>query len=53
MAQIVSICKNAQQKQSLSVWELARLIGKMMATMLAIYQAPLWYRELQRLKNQT
>lgn len=53
MTQMVSMCRNTQQKQSLSVRELARLIGKIAATLPAIYQAPLWYWESQRLKNQT
>ena len=52
VAQMVAICKDTQQRQSISVRELARLIGRMTATLPAIYQAPLWYRELQRLKNQ-
>jgi len=32
--------------------ELARLIGKLTATLPAIFPAPLWYRELQQPKNQ-
>ena len=31
---------------------MTRLIGKLTATLPAIFPAPLWYRELQRLKNQ-
>ena len=44
--------QGGQQKQALSARELAQLIGKMIATLPAVYQAPLWYRELKRLKNQ-
>jgi len=36
----VTVGREALQKQSLSAWELARLIGKMTATLPAIYQAP-------------
>lgn len=52
MVQMMIICERVQQKHSLSIWDLAKLIGKMTATLPAIYQAPLWYRELQCLKNQ-
>ena len=50
--QIMSSCTRAREKGSISVRDLARLIGKMTATLPAIFPAPLWYRELQRLKNQ-
>ena len=52
VTQIAILCREAQQKQTLVAQELAHLIGKMTATLPAIYQAPLWYRELQCLKNQ-
>lgn len=45
-------CKMVRQQGFLSARELARLIGKLTATLPAIFPAPLWYRELQRLKNQ-
>ena len=48
---IVATCMKIQLKHSLPIRELARLIEKLTATLPAIYQAPLWYRELQRLKN--
>lgn len=51
VVQITAACKKAQQEGSLSARHLARLIGKMTATMPAVHTAPLWYRELQRLKN--
>ena len=51
--QILTACKKIREKGSTSVRELAKLIGKMTATLPAIFPAPLWYRELQRLKNQT
>ena len=53
VAQITATCRRVQQAGSLSLRQLARLIGKMTATIPAIHQAPLWYRGLQRLKNQT
>ena len=52
MTQIVKTCKRLHQERSLTVRELARLIGRLTATLPAIFPAPLWYRELQRLKNQ-
>ena len=52
VTQMVVTCRAIQEKQSLSVQELAKLIGKMTAAFPAIFPAPLWYRELQRLKNQ-
>jgi len=39
VAQMVSIYRSAQQKQSLSVRELARMMGKMTATLFAIYHS--------------
>jgi len=53
VAEITTQCRRIQRAGSLSVRQLARLIGKMTATIPAVYPAPLWYRELQRLKNQT
>jgi len=41
MVQITTACKRAQQAGSLSLRQLARLIGKMTATIPAIQQAPL------------
>ena len=52
VAQIATACRRVREARSLSVHQLARLIGKMTATIPAVYPAPLWYRELQRLKNQ-
>ena len=52
VAQMVATCRMIQEKQFVSVRELARLIGKMTVTLPAVFPAPLWYRELQRLKNQ-
>jgi len=48
----MAMCLRVNQKHSLSVRKLARLIVKMTATLPATYQTPLWYRELQHLKNQ-
>ena len=39
LTQMMAMCLRVQQKHSLSVQELARLIGKMIATLPAIYQA--------------
>ena len=52
VTQMVVTCRAIQEKQSLPVRELAKLIGKMTAASPAIFPAPPWYRELQRLKNQ-
>ena len=52
IVQITTACRKAREKESLSVRELARLIGKMTATLPAVQPASLWYRELQCLKNQ-
>ena len=53
VTQISTACRRIRKKRCASVRELARLIGKMTATLPAVFPAPLWYRELQRLKNQT
>ena len=53
VAQISMACRKIRKRGCASVRELARLIGKMTATLPAVFPAPLWYRELQRLKNQT
>ena len=53
MTQISMACRRIRKKRCASVRELARLIGKMTATLPAVFPAPLWYRELQHLKNQT
>ena len=45
--QMVTLCREVQQRQFVSVQELVRLT----ATLPAICQAPLWYWELQRLRN--
>ena len=50
--QISTASRKAKERESTSVRELPRLIGKMMATLPAILPPPLWYRELQRLKNE-
>ena len=52
VGQTTTACRKAREKGSLSVRELARLISKMTATLPAVLPATLWYRELQRLKNQ-
>ena len=52
VAQIATACRRVREAGSLSVRQLARLIGKMTATIPAVYPALLWYRELQHLKNQ-
>ena len=51
VTQIVTLCREAQQRQVISAWKLTRLIEKMMATLPAIFQAPLWYWEPQQLRN--
>ena len=51
--QITTACRRAREKGFMSTRELARLIGKMTATLPAVFPAPLWYRELQRQKNHT
>jgi len=50
--QISTACRKIREKGYTSVRELARLIGKITATLPAVFPAPLWYRELQCLKNQ-
>ena len=52
VTQMVVTCRAIQEKQCLSVWELAELIGKLTAAFPTIFPVPLWYRELKRLKNQ-
>jgi len=52
ISQIAGACQRACQEGTLSIRELARLIGRLTATLPAIFPAPMWYRELQRLKNQ-
>ena len=39
-------------RQDVSVWELSKLIGKLTASIQAIFPAPLHYRSLQHLKHQ-
>ena len=51
--QISTTCRKIRERGFISVRELARLIGKMTATLPAIFPASLWYRKLQRMKNQT
>ena len=46
VTQMVVTCRAIQEKQCLSVWESAELIGKMTAATPAIFPAPLWYQEL-------
>ena len=48
---LVETCKAVEQSNP-SVQDLARLIGRMTATIPAIFQAPLRYQSLQRLKIQ-
>ena len=48
---IVQSCRTAHKKSFLSIREIARLIGRMTATALAVLPAPLCYRNLQQLKN--
>ena len=40
--QITTACKRAREKGFLSTRELARLIGKISATLPAVFPAPLW-----------
>ena len=42
VAQIATACRRVREAGSLSVRQLARLIGKMTATIPAVYPAPLW-----------
>ena len=49
---IVQCCNQASRMNKITVRDLAQIIGKMSATMLAVLPAPLCYRNLQRLKNQ-
>ena len=44
--QISTACRRATERGFLSRGELARLIGKMTATLPVDFLAPLWYREL-------
>jgi len=48
--QLVETCRIVREQATPSVQDLARLIGRMTATIPAIFQAPLRYRNLQRLK---
>jgi len=43
--QIATACRRTRQRGSVSVRDLARLIGKMIAMLPGIFPAPLWYRE--------
>lgn len=45
--------KSTTQKPSLPIQESAKLIGKITATLPAIYQAPLWYWELQHFPQES
>ena len=49
---IVQSCNLASKRSKITIRDLARLIGKMTATMMAVLPAPLCYRNLQHLKNQ-
>ena len=49
---IIQSCSQASRRGSISIRDLARLIGRMTATAMAVLPAPLCYRNLQRLKNQ-
>ena len=48
--QIIAGCQSGLQKERITVRDLSRLIGMMLATMLAGLPAPLHYRQLQELK---
>jgi len=50
---LISTCRTIKWWGSLSARELARLIGRMTAMTPAVFQAPLRYRNMQRLKIQT
>ena len=50
---IAKACQAALLQGTLSVRDLSRLIGQMSATMRAVLPAPLCYRNLQRIKNQS
>jgi len=43
VTQISTACRKIREKRYTSVRELARLIGKMTATLPAVFPAPLWY----------
>jgi len=47
----ISTCRTIKRRGSLSVRELARLIGRMTVTTPEVFQVPLRYWNLQRLKN--
>jgi hypothetical protein len=49
---IVQACSQACKRDRITIHDLARLIGRMTATAMAVLPAPLCYRNLQRLKNQ-
>ena len=49
--EIVAECRGTLQRESVSVRELARLIGRMSAASQAVLPAPLRFRSLQRAKN--
>ena len=48
---IIQACQTAVLKQKLSVRDLARLLGRMSATAMAVLPAPICYRSLQRQRN--
>ena len=50
---VAKACQAALLQGTLSVRDLSRLIGQMSATMWAVLPAPLCYRNLQRIKNQS
>lgn len=49
----VQSCSQASKRNSISIRDLACLISKLTATAMAVLPAPLCYRKLQQLKNQT
>lgn len=49
---IVQACSQASRRNRITIRDLARLIGRMTATTIAVLPAPLCYRNLQQLKNQ-
>lgn len=53
VAKISQACRAMLRQPSTTVRELSRMIGHLTATVQAILPAPLCYRQLQRLKNET
>ena len=49
---IKSLCMTLLEQKVVSVWDLSQLIGKLTASIQAVFPAPLHYRHLQNLKHQ-